>query len=126
MKKKPPKKPAESWRVISVPIWACDILIYCGPWDSFFKRLKEEGVDDDGVADVRCDPPSRRVIARTYRLKDGGGSQAIYAPRKIPTATLIHELYHVTYGILDASGVLKDDEEAFAYTLDWLYKEATK
>lgn len=126
MKKTKKQNPAESWRVISVPIWNCDVLVYCGPWDSFIKRLKEAGVDDEGVDDVRRDPPGCRVVARTYRLLNGGGSQAIYAPKKIPTSTLIHELYHVTYGILDAKGVLKEDEEAFAYTLDWLYKETTK
>ena len=126
MKKKPPKKPAESWRVISVPIWNCDVLVYCGPWDSFLKRLKEAGVDDEALAEVREDPPSNRILARTYRLKNGGGSQAVYSAKKMSTPTLVHELYHVTYGILDAKGVLKDDEEAFAYTLEWLYKEATK
>lgn len=126
MKKKPPKRPAESWRVISVPIWNCDVLVYCGPWDSFLKQLKEAGVDDDVVEDVRRNPPRTTTVAQTYRLANGGGSQAIYAPKKIPTSTLIHELYHVTYGILDAKGVLKEDEEAFAYTLDWLCKEVTK
>lgn len=126
MKKPKKQKPAESWRVIKVPIWSSDVLIYCGPWGSFLKRLKEAGVDDEGVADVRGDPPNSRIIARTYRLKDGGGSQAVYSPKDIQTVTLVHELYHVTYGILDAKGVLKDDEEAFAYTLEYLYKEATK
>ena len=126
MKKPKKQKPAESWRVIDVPIWKCDVLIYCGPWESFLKKLKEIGVDDDAVEDVRRDPPRCKAAACTYRLKNGGGAQAIYAPKKIPTETLIHELYHVTYGILDARGVCKDDEEAFAYTLDYLYKEATK
>ena len=119
MKKNPTKKPAESWRVISVPIWNCDVLVYCGPWDSFLKRLKEAGVDPDNIV---ANKPHDWNTATTYSRRDG--TNIIYSANPMKPAALIHELVHVVHGIMRAKGV--SDEEAFAYTLEYLYKEATK
>ena len=124
--KKKPKRQADPWRVIQVPVWNCDVLIYFGSFDGFIKRLEELGVGYEAVESVRNDRPEKTAMASTFRIKYGGGSQAVYAPKKPSLHTLVHELYHVAYGILDAKGILKDDEEAFAYLLEHLFKEATK
>ena len=119
MKKKPPKKPAESWRVISVPIWKAQVFVYCGPYEKLLERVAEAGLDASKMPD-KTDVQSMEACAiRTMN------DAIVWSREPMQLPLLVHELVHATIMILDARGC-SDDTEAVAYTMEFLYKEATK
>lgn len=118
MKKDQPK-PAEFWRIIEVPIWDVKVFVYCGPWKSFIERLENSGIEPDNILSNK---PHDFNIATTYSRKDG--MNVVYSAKPLQPHQLVHELAHATRGIMLAKNV--DDDEAFAYTIEYLYKEATK
>ena len=120
MKKQKKHKPAESWRVIDVPIWKCQVAIIVGSLD-FLKRTLR-----DSKWDMTVFPPdSDFAKAEAMTIHNGGnGSVVIYSRNPINTPVLVHELFHATIAIMRANEV--NDDEAVAYTMEYLYKEATK
>jgi hypothetical protein len=119
--KKEAKKPEEVWRVVEVPIWDARLFIYYGPWDSFIDRLAEAGFEPENILSNK---PKDWNVATTYSRKDG--ANVVYSAKPLSPHALVHELVHVTNGIMRAKRVA--DEESFAYTMEWLFMvtEATK
>lgn len=107
-------------RIIFVPIWDTRLYIYYGPFAAFVKWLRKNGFDDTRF--IEENEPSGCRIATTYSKKDG--RQIIYSRDPMYNPSLVHELSHAVHGILRARDVA--DEEAFAYTMEYLYTEATK
>ena len=52
------------------------------------------------------------------------GDVAIWSPSKLAPETLVHELLHAALMLMRSRNC--EDEEALCYTLEYLYKEATK
>lgn len=118
-------EPEESWRVIDIPVWKSQTFIYVGPFDRFLDRLK----NDAGWTDAKI----KEIKEETDKVEDGdghaytvwsGGATAIWSPYKMEPEVLVHELYHAVVALMRSRMV--EDDEAFAYTLEYLYKEATK
>lgn len=114
----PAQEPEESWRVIEVPIWKGHLFIHVGSDESFRVRLGEAGYDPDRIDDFE---KSDEVQAITVRDES---KCIIHAKRPLEPPVLVHELLHAALSIMRARHC--EDEEALCYTLEYLYKEATK
>lgn len=120
MKKQKKQKPAEYWRVIDVPIWKCQVAIIVGSLDFLKNTLRDSKWDMTGFP-----PDSDFAKAEAMTIHNGGnGSVVIYSRNPFQTPVLVHELFHAAVEIARNREVNSD--EAVAYTLEYLYKEATK
>lgn len=120
----PAQEPEESWRVIDIPIWKGKLFIYVGPYEKFFDRLLEGGWPKESVDELRKERPyDENNEALTVNVK-GSGQIAIWCEEPISKPTLVHELCHAVHMLFRSREC--EDEEAFCYTLEYLFREATK
>ena len=123
MKKKPPKKPAESWRHIPVKPFRCGICIFVGTPTACVKHLRKMGFNDSvDVASLK----KRSDMAKAVTILLPNGESCIYSGCNIAPGVLIHELCHAVMHMLKDREIDDASNEVMAYTMEYLYEEATK
>lgn len=117
----PAQEPEESWRVIDVQLLKCQLFIYVGPHDKFLDRLRDDCKFPDSVI---------KEISEAFEEDDEAttcfchGNTAIWSAKPMQQSVLVHELFHAAVSMVRSRHLT--DDEAVAYTLEYLYKEATK
>lgn len=120
----PAQEPDESWRSIHVPVWKSNLFLYVGPIDRFYEHLEKDCMwPEDEVNRMRAKhkEDATYLTASSFGLD---GDVAIWSPTKLAPETLVHELLHAALMLMRSRNC--EDEEALCYTLEYLYKEATK
>ena len=125
MKKKPKQSGVQSWRHIPIPPFRCGICIFIGSPAACVRHLCKMGFPDAiGVADLkaRIAESSAVTICLPY------GESCVYSNRDIGHGVLVHELCHAVGHMLSYKEIAETppNNEVFAYTLEYLFEEATK
>ncbi len=126
MKKKYGKQPGvQSWRHIPVPPFRCGICIFIGTPAACVKHLRKMGYPD-AVDTARL--KARIAEASAVAICLPNGETCIYSNRSIERGVLIHELCHAVAHLLSDKNIDETgaNNEVFAYTLEYLFEEATK
>lgn len=118
-------KPTESWRHIPVPPFRCGVCIFIGTPSACVKHLRKLGYPD--VVDAaRLRSRIKESLAVTICMPNG--ESCIYSTHDIEPGALVHELCHAVAHMLEYKEIteVQPNNEVFAYTLEYLYEEATK
>jgi len=110
-----------------VPVYGSQVLfiVFKNTWRQVIKELKQRGFDTNGY----------RSWHYVYGLQIDQyiGNSRVFAvilkKNKDIEATLVHELFHLTQGILEYKGVkfkYGDDNEAYSYLIGDLYSKTIK
>lgn len=118
-------KDGKSWKRIYVPVWDCDLFVCVGSYDWLVGNLKRVGVKNMDAfpkeGDI-WDP-----VTKASTISGFGGANCVVWFKENPSVdSLVHELAHATFDILQRKECPADShvQEPFAYLLDFLFKEA--
>lgn len=108
-------------------IYHSDIDVIVGDWEYFGKYLKKRGIKQD-----IC---NHNWLAETGTIQDDNGSVVSYYIRipeidftNLSYCTIVHELSHLTFQVLDAVGVKFgiDNQEPYTYLLEMFLNDFLK
>lgn len=108
--------------IIRVDIYKRDVLVHCGNLKPLRKYLSKF-LSQDAIREI-CDSLRDCKLGQTLQIK--GSGILVYLPKEPSDAkdmgTLVHELFHAAYFILQKAGIDCNDsaDEAYAYLLQFL------
>lgn len=104
-------------KYLSLPPWNWDGAVIAGPWTSYIRWVK--GREDVDLSQM--EPPAG------HSLVADGRPWLLWVESRTNFPVLAHEGLHIVSGVLQARGMQHTDasEEAYAYTLTALLKDAT-
>ena len=108
--------------LILIPIWNRKLLVVTPP-DDIIALAKEYKLGREMLAELRQYPPTGNELALAYHT-ELSGKYVLWFAKHPSSATLVHETNHITKYIMEYVGV--EDDEASAYTQDWLFSEIRK
>ncbi len=110
---------------IEVPIYRITLHLFFGPEEDCKKAMIADG-EPELVAQQWL--PSKEEYDGSFSVEDDG--YTLLWLRRLPESigdygSLIHEIEHCTFEILNSRGVkhTDDSDEAYAYLLCWLYEQ---
>lgn len=113
-------------QIINVDVYNQDVMIHFGAIKvlaSILHKYMKQNLIDETVAELKDTTLGRTLYKNEY------GVFIVYMPEKPEDAlgwgSLIHELSHVTNGIMEKAGIpfSHDTEEAYTYLLGFLAKQ---
>lgn len=110
-------------KIIPIDLYARGVIICIGTKDFCVRQLRRKKVSEEYIKEVaEYDMGEVPATAVTFRI---GGDVLIYMESPQPMDTLIHELSHAAFRILEIVGIDPiQSEEAYAYLLGYLYFKA--
>ena len=111
--------------VLKPDVYPLKFIIFGGNKDfpGLFEELEKAGVSPNEIGEALEPMVEDMDNTAGFRL-NFGATQAIWVGARLKWSTMdtyVHELFHAVWSGLEYLGI--EDEEAFAYTLDYLVRE---
>ena len=117
------------FHLIPLDLYMRDVALIVGTWNYALARLDDQ-LGKHERRELKDSKPGKQERGRFFFLNSGLAVIWI-RPRQSPettASTLIHEITHASFGILDKVGIspCRESEEAYAYLTEYLAWEAWK
>lgn len=105
-------------RTVKIPLWGTKLTIIVG--DTIAEAMKAAPGMRQDFSELTDADLIRTVVGSSWRPASGF-VQYIALPASAGLDVAVHEALHATWNVLEDRGV--EDEEAYAYTLQWVFRQ---